>query len=466
MRARSRALDTVSGNVYAGFWPHMKTLTSLSVLAAVLAFAQGVPQRDRVVVVISLDGLPAWALADPQLPAPTLRRLQREGASARAMHVSNPSVTWPNHTTMVTGVPPARHGVLVNGMVLREGARAPLRVEPWRDKAEMVRSTTVYDVAHRAGLTTAQVDWVAIHNPGTITWAFPERPDPTGAEERELVAEGRIPEADLAQFAKLNVTLRDEYWTRAAVHMLEKHRPNLLLFHVLNLDSIHHRYGPGTDAGRTAIAYADTRVSRILDAIERANLAKRATVLVVSDHGFKATKRSIRANAVLRSNGLVTSEGGRIACDAWSIPEGGTALLYVTDPENRTRLVPKLRSMFGSVEGVDRVLGPEEFAQYGMPTPQENPQMADLVLTAKEGYAFGTGHEGAFVVDQEGGAHGYLSTDPQLDAIFIAWGRGIRPGARLDAIDNLAVAPTIAALLGLEMPGVAGRKLEGLLQPE
>ena len=92
--------------------------------------------------------------------------------------------------------------------------------------------------------------------------------------------------------------------------------------------------------------------------------------------------------------------------------------------------------------------------------------MADLVLTAKEGYAFGTGHEGAAVVDLEGGAHGYLSTDPQLDAIFIAWGRGIRPGARLDAIDNLAVAPTIAALLGLEMPGAAGRKLEGLLQPE
>jgi predicted AlkP superfamily pyrophosphatase or phosphodiesterase len=442
----------------------MKTAICLSLVAALLAVPQSVPQHDRIVVVISLDGFPAYALEDPALPTPALRGLQREGASARAMHVSNPSVTWPNHTTMVTGVPPARHGVLVNGMVLREGARAPLRVEPWRDKSEMVRASTVYDLAHRAGLTTAQVDWVAIQNPGTITWAFPERPDPAGPEERELVAEGRIPQADLEQFGRLNVTLRDEYWTRAAVHMLEKHRPNLLLFHVLNLDSIHHRYGPGTDAGRTAIAYADTRVSRILDAIERAGLGKRATVLVVSDHGFKATRRSIRANAVLRSNGLVTSEGGRLACDAWTIPEGGTALLYVTDPAKRTDLVPKLRAMFAPLEGVERVLGPEEFSRYGMPTPQENPQMADLVLAAKEGYAFGTPHEGAAVVDLEGGAHGYLSTDPQLDAIFIASGRGIRVGARLDAIDNTAVAPTIAALLGLEMPGVAGKKLEAILE--
>src|SRR4029453_4506601 len=91
----------------------------------------------------------------------------------------------PNHTTMVTGVPPARHGVLFNGLLVRDGPQAPPKVEPWRDKAEMVKVPTVYDVAHAAGLKTAQVDWVAIQNPGTITWEFPERPDPQGAIERE-----------------------------------------------------------------------------------------------------------------------------------------------------------------------------------------------------------------------------------------------------------------------------------------
>src|SRR5712692_845470 len=81
-----------------------------SVLAAQL------PARERIVVVVSIDGLPADALKDPDLPMPTLRRLAKEGARAEGISTVNPSVTWPNHTSMVTGVLPARHGVLFNGL--------------------------------------------------------------------------------------------------------------------------------------------------------------------------------------------------------------------------------------------------------------------------------------------------------------------------------------------------------------
>ena len=70
-------------------------------------------------VVISLDGFPAYALNDPRLPIPTLRKLAREGAAAAAMQPINPTVTWPNHTTMVTGVDASRHQVLFNGLLTR-----------------------------------------------------------------------------------------------------------------------------------------------------------------------------------------------------------------------------------------------------------------------------------------------------------------------------------------------------------
>ena len=135
------------------------------------ATAQAPPgAADSAVVVVSLDGLPASALNDPQLPC-RRSRPDRLGASAGSMTGVNPAVTWPTHTTFVTGVLPAQHGVVFNGMLMREPGTIP-RVEPWRDKSEMVRVKTVYDAAHEAGLTTAQVDWVAIHKPGTITWAF------------------------------------------------------------------------------------------------------------------------------------------------------------------------------------------------------------------------------------------------------------------------------------------------------
>jgi hypothetical protein len=113
----------------------------------------------------------------------------------------------------------------------------PLRIEPWIDKNEMVLSPTVYDLAHKAGLTTAEIDWVAIQNPGTITWSFAERPRVDGVVEREMIAAGLASEAEIRDFAKAPITLRDEIWTRAAIHPMSRHRPNLLLFHLLTTDS-------------------------------------------------------------------------------------------------------------------------------------------------------------------------------------------------------------------------------------
>ena len=98
----------------------------------------------------------------------------------------NPTVTWPNHTTLITGVTPAKHGVLFNGLLKRDPG-VPPRVEPWLHRDEMVRVKTLYDIAHARGLTTAQVDWVAIQDAPTVTWAFPNaaagRPDRPGARE-------------------------------------------------------------------------------------------------------------------------------------------------------------------------------------------------------------------------------------------------------------------------------------------
>src|SRR5882762_9294908 len=82
-------------------------------------------QKDRLVVVISLDGFPAYAFDDPRLPVPTLRRLMTEGASASSMQPVNPTVTWPNHTAMVTGVNAAEHKVLFNGELLHPGTDQP-----------------------------------------------------------------------------------------------------------------------------------------------------------------------------------------------------------------------------------------------------------------------------------------------------------------------------------------------------
>ena len=274
------------------------------------------PPTDRHVVLISIDGFSAYSLNDPDVPLPNLRKLAAAGAVADGMEVVNPAVTWPNHTSMVTGVRPQKHGMLYNGLPVRADGR--VQVEPWRDKTELVLVPTVYDKAHAAGLTTAEVDWVAIQNAPTITWSFPEVPTGSESVVKELVAAGALTKEQVKAFRNGSIVWRDEIWTQAGEHIIKHHKPNLLLLHLLTTDTVQHRYGARSLPGNTALALADAKVGRLVQAIREAGIADRTTIIVTSDHGFKTYRETLQPNAFLASRGIK---------DVHVVPEGGTAMV-------------------------------------------------------------------------------------------------------------------------------------------
>lgn len=418
--------------------------------------------KDRHVILISLDGFPAVALDNPRTPVPTLHRLVKEGARAAAVIPVNPVVTWPNHTTYVTGVTPAKHHVMFNGLLTRDAAGLP-RIEPWRPRREMVKAPTVYDAAHAAGLTTAQVDWVAIHEPETITWAFAERPDPAGVIEKEMVAAGLVTADDIATFnTNTAAAWRDQVWTDAAVHILERHKPNLLLFHLLALDSTHHAYGPGTLASTTGMAFVDGQVARLLAALDRSGLADKTTVVVLADHGFRSARRTINLNVALRQAGMIRGDGAARQVDAWTMPWGGAAGIYLTDRTARARLVPRIQSAVSGIEGVERVVTGADLTALGLPDPDVTDQAPDVVVASRDGYDFGRADSGGLVIDTSAsrvGHHGALNSDPSMRALFVAWGRDIKPGVRLADVRAIDVAPTIAEWLGVTLHTADGASL-------
>ncbi len=404
-----------------------------------------------MVVVISLDGFPAGVLDDPKAAIPTLRGLIRNGAFAR-MTTVNPTVTWPNHTAMVTGVRADKHGLLTNGTISPTGAWPPVKIEERIEKAKMVHARTVYDAAFDAGLTTAQIDWVAIENAKTISWAFAEWAAAGRPLEQEMLRKGVITAADLEDFDETNILFRDQIWTRAAGYLIREHKPNLLLLHLLSLDSVHHEYGPGTLAGAAAIGFLDGCVASVVEAVRASGMMGKTTFLIVSDHGFKAYSKQVRPSVALAAAGL----GSR----AYVLPEGGTAFVYF-DPAQAAELRPRVVQALAGIEGIDKVIGPEGFTALGLPQPERDRQMAQLLLTAKNGYAFSgaTGGPVTAAVPQQAGGHGYLASDPDMDAVFIASGYGVRSGAALGRVANIDVAPTIARLLGVALPSAEGRPI-------
>jgi predicted AlkP superfamily pyrophosphatase or phosphodiesterase len=245
-----------------------------------------------------------------------------------------------------------------------------------------------------------------------------------------------------------------------------------MAFHLLITDSTQHKYGPQSPAAYTAIALADAQVANVLRALEATGLREQTTLIVTADHGFETALKIVNPNVAFRKAGLLTAANSApsiVAARAQIVSEGGIAMVYFTDPATLESDRAKVFELMRGQEGVAEILPPERFAALGLPDPAKNRQMSDLILVASDGYAFNNEASSDQVVTEvtlaagNQGHHGFLSRLPKMNATFIAWGRGIKPGAKLGHIENIDVAPTIAALLGQKLSGAEGKVLSQML---
>lgn len=435
-------------------------------VGAVAQTALAPTPRKPIVIVITIDGFPARALKDPRLPMPTLRSLAAAGTVAIAMQPINPTVTWPNHTAIVTGVDASRHFVMANGLILWPADRTAPEVEPWTDKDKLVHARTLYEAAADKGLSTGQVDWVAIYGAKGVRWQFGEKPDLRDQIPQELIARGILTRDQVEHFGeKSSPAWHDEIWTDAAVDIIEKHTPDLLLLHLLQTDSIQHQYGPLTPAAYTAYADADQCVERVVEAARTAGTLDRTTFFILSDHGFATYTHTISPNVALVELGLLHRQGDSYTGSVWVKAEGGAASLYLRDTKRRAELVPKLKAYFATIPGIEHIYTNEKARSIGIPSDSDSDQAPQLYLTASPGYAFSDNTSGTLSsTNPPQGQHGYLNTMSDMQALFVASGAAVKAGLVLGQISNLQVAPTIAKILGIQLPDAKRLPLNEILR--
>ncbi len=429
----------------------------------------------RTVVMVSVDGLAAFYRDDPQAEMPTIRALADAGAWGR-MKASTPTVTWPNHTTLVTGVKPARHGVVGNDYYDRDQRRrVALILDPEFDKEQIIKVPTVYDVAKSKGLTTAAVRWPASRNAKSLDWQMPEvgsnellHKYTTTAIIKECQAAGVWADGEPTSSGGRDLYIvSDETATRVFKHILHSHRPNLALLHVIHVDHTEHVSGPRSPEAYAAIRAADEQVREIWELLKR-DFAGQATLVIVSDHGFSPIEHTILPNVTLRDAGLVEVQDKNVTGGAVHVVvQGGSALVYVLDRPRRAEIVETIKRKFTGSTGIGKVVGPGQLHDHGVAEPTDDPHAPDMILFASEGYAFAETATGtAAMIDESKrrGTHGHDENLPNLHATFVAWGAGIKPGTQLGLFDNTDVAPTIAALLGLSMGETDGKPLAAALE--
>lgn len=404
------------------------------------------------VVVVSIDGLrPDFYRGD--FDAPTLRAIASSGFRAGAVESVYPSSTYPAHATIVTGVSPARHGIQANTTWTEQGS-----TRDWYWYAKDLKARTLWQAAREKHLKVALTYWPTTVG-ATADWVLGEIWDPAGKETVRRLTLAATPGL-LAELA-LGVGIPkekisedrasiDSFVSRAAAYVFRKYRPNLQFIHLLNVDEVQHQQGPFAPAVKDAVRVQDQNVARIRKAIEESGVGARTALLIVGDHGFTTIERNVGPNNLFRDAGLLDEEGGKItAWRAITRSSGGSASIYVKSPAD----LPKVRDVLRAGATADgqvryRVIEREDLDRLGY-----NPDAA-LALEPAEGWAI-TERLGPSTPTVKGN-HGQLPTRPGLQTGFLAEGAGVKQGGSVDRMRLVDVAPTVAALLGLDMPGAEG----------
>ncbi len=441
----------------------------LALLVASLWFCPGAVAQDQaqppLLVMISIDGLrPDYITAADAHGAkvPNLRRFLKEGAYAEGVTGVVPTVTYPSHTTLVTGVWPAKHGILANTTF------DPLQknYQGWYWYTEDIRVPTLWDAAGKAGRATASIQWpVTVGAP--ITWDIPEFWRANTEDDAKLLravstpgllAEARSEIGPYSGGTDASVE-GDENRGRYAQWMLEKKRPGLLLLHLIALDHVEHEAGPFSPEAIAVLESLDAVIGKVRESAER--LAPgRAYVAVVSDHGFAKTDAQLNLFPAFRDAKLFSvDDKGKIA-DWKAMPwvTGGSAAIVLKDPGDVATLaqVRELLAKLASdpANGIDRVLDADELHKRG------GYPNASFFVSLKPGWRTGYSLEGPVLSKTKpGGTHGQLPDVPDLRAAFFLVGPGVPAGRSLGVIDMRDVAPTLAHEAGLALPSADGKNL-------
>jgi len=423
------------------------------------------------VLMISVDGMkPEYALeADARgLKIPYLRSLIAEGSYAQAVVGVWPTVTYPSHTTLVTGVSPAEHGILAN---LEFDPQFHFK-ESWFWYAAQIRVPTLWQAAHSAGLTTASVGWPVTVGASDIDYLIPEYWRISGPTEdlnpsdRYLIAALSRPAGLLAQmqesvgsYLMANDTSRrgDEIKTRFAIEILRRHKPAFMTLHLSSLDDIEHSYGALSAQANEDLEAIDAMLSQLAAAAHAVDPA--AIVTVVSDHGFTTLTHRINLYIPFLKAGLIETTQGADAkapqITSWRAEPwlaSGMAAVMLHDPGDRhtEQLVGELLRTLAADpnNGIASIMGRTEIKDLG-----GFPDAAFLVIM-KPGYYAGGNLTGDIVTDVHGthGGHGFSPQFSDMRAAFLVAGAGIARHRDLGVIDMRQIAPTMAQLLGVSLP--------------
>lgn len=373
--------------------------------------------RQRVILV-TIDGFRNDIMTDASQPAPFLHELMQNSIYVPNVIGVNPTMTYPSHTTLVTGTTPLEHGIHCNRQFQFNSAEPAL----YHWYADSIRTKTLWQTVKERGGITASVFWPVTTGSKWIDYNLPEyfptkRVNVSGMDYIRPVCTPKDIMAELEREATghlSDTTLRAgsfQYDAKVASmvnYITNRYKPDFMTVHLVTTDYKQHDTGIYSFATKQSFAAADHAIGLILENLEYTHQKDSVTLIVTGDHGFTQGRYRLHPNALLVSNGLLSEQPGG-DWQACFNSLGAAAYMYVNpsmSAKQKASCIEKVRKIFSeqpdSVKSLYTILSSKEITDVqGDPT-------AALCIAPIDGVGCSNNRKGDFVTPFKGGFHGYV----------------------------------------------------------
>lgn len=411
----------------------------------------------KYLIIISIDALNAKDRAIFK-HLPVFQDFIENGAYFPTVSSIYPSITYPCHTSIITGTYPEEHGIYNNE--IPDPSKSPKHDWYWYEKD--IQVPTLFDVAYSAGLTSAAVCYPVMAGSKSITYNFPEIWSNRGESQLSLfwkygtrnILWDALKNAKKAK-GKEQPYL-DNFSTALFMDILRKKKPRLAALHLTELDTARHHHGIFSHQAKEALLSAANHVEEIIWLTKEMGIYDETTFVLLGDHGFQDYDTAISFNRLLIDMGLIkTDENGKIRdWDVYGASSDGSLQIHLAKPKDKT-LQSKVEILIQAL--LDHPQKPiktcftrsEAKEKYHLDGP------FSYMLEASDGFAFVQEIHDDFltpIANIDGSykaTHGFLPSQPNLKTTLLIKGPEIKAGVYLDNISLVDEAPTFAKILGL-----------------
>ncbi len=293
---------------------------------------------NKRLLVLSLDGLASYDVEKIRA-LPAFQKLLSGGYRSHTLlcpYVQSvyPSLTYPAHVTIGTGLLPRQHGIVGNVLLQPNAKHAH-----WYWYSRMIKGKPIYDLAREAGLSVAALLWPVTAG-ADIRYNMPEILPTRDGQSQAAVSLGAgspVFQAYMSlRYGKLRSGTKqpalDNFTHASLLDVLSRRKPpELILAHYTDLDSTRHQYGVFSKEADDALQRHDRRLGEIMDLLQRRGLSGETALVVLGDHGHKDTRWEVTLNSLLWQKGYIDT----ISAEEAAAAEKGRSRKYDAVQEGR-----------------------------------------------------------------------------------------------------------------------------------